>query len=268
MKFLILVLLLYNIEMVVTKNKKWKIHLPNKIKVFNLGSSHGYFAFNYNKINGGGNLAYESQTFYYDFKMLMNFWENIEENSICFLPVSYFSFSERKFWISEDKNKYFKILRFSLIDKEDKLETFIMRYLPLLYSIIKRIKKVKKKIKKTVVERIKGHIKICKNSNEEVSLAYLEQIIKKLKEKNIRIILITTPFRKYYNNFFTDELLNEKFYKYINQIKNKYNLEYYDFSHSYEVFENEEYFNDYDHLSEKGSEIFMKEIEKIIKKKV
>ena len=99
-------------------------------------------------------------------------------------------------------------------------------------------------------------------------MAYLEQIIKKLKEKNIRIILITTPFRKYYNNFFTDELLNEKFYKYINQIKNKYNLEYYDFSHSYEVFENEEYFNDYDHLSEIGSEIFMKEIEKIIKKKV
>lgn len=53
MKFLILMLLLYNVGMVVTKNKKWKIYLPNKIKVFNLGSSHGYFAFKYDEINGG-----------------------------------------------------------------------------------------------------------------------------------------------------------------------------------------------------------------------
>ena len=266
MKFFIIILILYNVGMVVTKNKKWKIHLPNKIKVFNLGSSHGYFAFNYNEINGGGNLAYESQTFYYDFKMLMNFWENIEKDAVCFLPISYFSFSNRKYSLIEDKNKYFKILKFSLIDKEDKIEAFIMRYLPLIYSIVKRIKKLKKKKEKKGEERIKVHVKICKNSDERTSLLYLEQLLEKLKEKNIRIILITTPFRKYYNDFFTNELLNEKFYKYIYQIKNKYNLEYYDFSHSYEIFEKEEYFNDYDHLNEKGSKIFMKEIEKILKR--
>lgn len=198
----------------------------------------------------------------------MNFWENIEENSICFLLISYFSFSNRKYSLSEDKNKYFKILKLSLIDKEDKTEVFVMRYLPLVYSVIKKIRKLKQKNKKekTVDERIKGHVKICKNSDEKVALNLLEQIIEKLKEKNVRIILITTPFRKYYNDFFTNELLNEKFYKYIYQIKNKYNLEYYDFSHSYEIFEKEEYFNDYDHLSEKGSEVFMKEIGKIIKK--
>lgn len=78
-------------------------------------------------------------------------------------------------------------------------------------------------------------------------------------------LIITIPFEKYYNDYFSEELLNEKFYKYINLIKEKYNLEYYDFSHSYDIFEKDEYFNDYDHLNKKGSKKFMKEIEKIIK---
>lgn len=268
MKIIILFILIYNFSMIITKKIEINKRIIKKIKVFNLGSSHGKASFEYNKIKKGINLGDDAQTFYYDLKILTNFWGNIEEKATCFLPVSYFSFSERKYWLSKDKNKYFRVLKYSLIDKEDKREAFMMRYLPLMYSIIKILRKLNKKNKKEKagVERIKGHVKICENSNEKVSLILLEQIIEKLKEKDIRVILITTPFRKYYNDFFTNELLNEKFYKYINQIKNKYNLEYYDFSHSYEIFEKEEYFSDYDHLSEKGSEIFMKEIGKIIKK--
>ena len=82
--------------------------LNDKIKVFNLGSSHGKYSFNY-QIKNGVNLAEESQTFYYDLKMLSNFVEKIEDKSICFLPISYFSFANRKYWVFEDKIKYFKI---------------------------------------------------------------------------------------------------------------------------------------------------------------
>ena len=113
-------------------------------------------------------------------------------------------------------------------------------------------------------ERIAGHVKICQNVEDKIATENLEKLIRKLKEKNIRIILITTPFRKYYNDYFSKELLEEKFYKYINLVKEKYNLEYYDFSHFYDIFEKDEYFNDFDHLSEKGSERFMEEIKKII----
>ena len=97
------------------------------------------------------------------------------------------------------------ILKFSLIDREDKKEAFIMRYLPIIYSVIKRIRKLLKRNKKdkTVNERIAGHVKICQNVEDKIATENLEKLIRKLKEKNIRIILITTPFRKYYNDYFS-----------------------------------------------------------------
>lgn len=264
MKIIVLVLILYNFGMIITKNKNWKLKIPSKIKVFNLGSSHGYFSFNYQKINGGGcNLANPSQTFYYDYKMLLAYYNNIEKKSICFLPISYFSFSERKYWTKEDKMIYLKILPFKLLDKEDRINAIILRYFPLIYSIIKRFKK-KKEYKKGE-DRINGHVKILEKQNEKESLEFLDKIIKKLKEKNIRIILITTPFRNEYNKYFSQELLNKNFYGLIKKIQLKHNVEYYDFSHS-TLFDKDEYFNDYDHLNKKGSEIFMKEIEKIIER--
>lgn len=52
------------------------------------------------------------------------------------------------------------------------------------------------------------------------------------------------------------ELLEKNFYEIVEKIRNKYNLLYFDFSHDYKNFNKKGYFEDYDHLSKEGSEIF------------
>lgn len=260
----LIIIFIYNLIMIIKKIKESELKIPKKIKIFNLGSSHGEFSFKYTDYERGCNLARSSQTLYYDLKTLKNYYEKIEEKGICFIPISYFSFSERKYWLKEDKIRYYRTLKRDLIDKEDKKEAILYKFLPLYISIKKKFQK-KKKIKEGE-ERIKGHVKLLENNNKGVAISWLKEIIKLLKNKETRIILITTPLRKEYNNFFPEELLKKEFYNNIEGIKEKYKLEYYDFSHRYDIFSKEEYFNDYDHLSKKGSEIFMQEIKKIINK--
>lgn len=107
------------------------------------------------------------------------------------------------------------------------------------------------------IKRIKGHKeKLKENKMLNFNLELMEKIIKKCNEKSIKVILITTPFTKYYNSFFEKELLEKNFYEIIEKIRNKYKLLYFDFSHDYKNFNKKEYFRDYDHLSKEGSEIF------------
>lgn len=259
---LIIFICVYNFMMSIKKIKEVKLKVSKKIKFFNLGSSHGECAFKY-EIDEGCNLARSSQTLYYDLKVLENYFSRIEENSICFLPISYFSFSERKYWLKEDKVRYYRTLDWNLIDEEDKKEAILYKFFPLYMSIKKKFQK-KKKIKEGV-ERIRGHVKLLQSVNKTIAINWLEKIIKKLKKKNARIILITTPLQEEYNSFFSKELLEKEFYSNIKKVTEKFNLEYYDFSHRSDIFDKKDYFSDYDHLSEKGSKIFMSEIRRILK---
>ena len=269
-----IILFIWNIIMIIIKKIKRFKKINKEMKLFNIGSSHGLYSFNYENIGGKNsyNFGWPSQTFYYDYLVLKNYFRKISKNGICFIPISYFSFSERKRW--EKDSVYVKTLKFYLLKGEDRKEAFLLQYLPLYVSIKKKIKKILYKSKlekplkiKTDIERIEGHVKILMNQNEKDTLAELEKIIELLFSKNIKVILITTPFRKEYNDFFPKKLLNEKFYNNIDKIRNKYGLEYLDFSHEYKIFNKKEYFLDYDHLNKKGSKIFMEELREKLKLK-
>lgn len=270
-KILIGILIIWNIVIIFLKKKKRKRKIPEKIKIFNIGSSHGLCSFDYADIQKVNcyNFGWHSQTFYYDYIVLKNYFNKIAENGICFIPISYFSFADKKCWNKQDMT-YRKTLKFYYLEGEDRKEAFILQYLPLYVSIKKKmLKLIKVKHRKDTkiksgIERIKKHVEILENQNEKNSVMKLEEIIKLLSSKKIKIILITTPFQVEYNKYFKKELLEEKFYKIINEIATKYNLTYYDYSKSYNIFGENEYFNDYDHLSKKGAKIFMKEIKKII----
>lgn len=269
MKIIIIILFLYNLGMIITKTKKYKLRIPNEIKIFNLGSSHGYFAFNYENVKNGANLAQISQTFYYDYALLETFFNRIEDEAICFIPISYFSFSNKiKTWRKDDMINYYKILPLKKFKGREKLICFIFRYLPIIWSFKKKIGKAKGKKVIEPKQRILKQVSMLRAKRTSISIKYFYKIIKKLKEKNIRIILITTPFQKEYNKYFSEKLLNDKFYKEIESIKYTENLEYYDLSKMYKIFDKGEYFDDNDHLSEKGSKIFMKEINKILNKEI
>ena len=265
---LFIVSFIWNIIIIIFQKKKYKKDLPEKIKVFNLGSSHGYHAYNYTDNKNGINLAGRSQTFYYDKIMFDYVYDKIERGAICFLLFSYFSFAGKERWQRDDLIKYYRILKLRDFKGKEKIECFVYKYLPLIWSIRKEIRKKFLKNKEISNERrIKGHVKKLENQvNKEYNLKILKDILKKCKDKNIKVIFVTTPFTKYYNSFFSEELLNENFYKIIQELCQEYNIEYFDFSHEYKIFNEKESLKDYDHLSKEGSKIFMKELRKQLKK--
>ena len=266
---LFIILFIWNIIMIVIKKIERLKKINSGIKIFNIGSSHGLCSFNYKYTrkykNSSYNFGWHSQTFYYDYLVLKNYFNKISRDGICFIPISYFSFSSKKRWEKADFI-YEKTLKFYLLEGEDRKRAFILQYLPLYASIIKNSKFKNTSKTKSSIERIKKHVEILKTQNEKESLLQLEKIIELLLIKNIKVVLITTPFKKEYNDFFSEELLNKNFYDNIKIIKNQYKLIYIDFSHEYKTFNQEKYFLDYDHLSEEGSKIFMQELKKQLKK--
>ena len=69
----------------------WEIHIAN------LGSSHGAYDFVYDDITAKGltcfNFGNTSQSYNYDYAILKEFGQYMENSSVLFIPVSYFSFN-------------------------------------------------------------------------------------------------------------------------------------------------------------------------------
>lgn len=265
---ILIILLIYfffrNIRKILKKREgyyKWKKYESMTIRIFNLGSSHSEESFKRSK---SLNLANSGQTIYYDYLLLDKYLKKIENKGICFLTVSYFSFGTRKLDKKHQLERYLYILKFKNFIGKDKLYYIIYNYIPL----IKKYFRLPSVVGVSVEERIKTHHKILTNlkylENRKENIKYLEQIIERCQEKNIRVILLTTPFMKEYNDYFSNEDLENNFYSIIRNIVNKYNVEYIDFSHEYDIFSERDDFcpGDYDHLSEKGSAKFVKELEK------
>lgn len=242
-------------------NKRKPISRKKKIENFNLGSSHSKHAFKAVKNEKFLNLANESQTLYYDFLLLQEYLKFIENGKICFLSLSYFSFASKEVWLESDLEKYFYILDKRNFKGKYRLYYYIYNYFPFLRKKFK----LKKGNAKSEEERIKGHIKRLKNKEYlNLNLELLDKIIMECKNRNIDVILLTTPFKEKYNKNFLENDLEENFYKHIKVITQKYKIKYIDFSRDKSFGEEDFLVSDYDHLSEKGSKKFVEKLEKIL----
>lgn len=257
------------------KKRKYKINYK-KIKSFNLGSSHSYWTFLALDEEINLNLAHSSQTFYYDKIMLNKFINKIkkEKEFTCFITISYFSFSSKELWQTQDIIQYYYPLSIKEFKGKEKIEYILYNYFPIIWNFKRKIKeKLNKKIKKelTIENRIKGHVKkLEKTEYREYNLNLLEEIIKKCQDNSIKVVLLTTPFQKEYNDYFSEELLEKNFYNVIEGITAKYKIKYLDYSHDYINFDKKEYFkkNDYDHLSLDGAKVLIRLLEKELKIKL
>lgn len=89
--------------------------------------------------------------------------------------------------------------------------------------------------------------------DEELDAIY--GIIRLCKEHGSRPILITTPFRREYNDQFEEEYCRQ-FYEVIDRICKDEAVEYYDYSHDERFIDRDDYFRNSDHLSPKGAAAF------------
>ena len=83
------------------------------------------------------------------------------QNLICFLTISYFTFYAPKLWQKENIKNYYECLGMREIEREYRIEAFFYKYFPILYKVYEKMKKnINKEI--DVEKRIKKHIVILK----------------------------------------------------------------------------------------------------------
>ena len=275
--YYIIYLIIRNLRLIFKQQKRKRKYNFKNIKSINLGSSHSYFAFLEADEKINLNLAHISQTFYYDKIMLNKFIDKIkkEKELICFITISYFSFSSKEVWEDQDIIQYYVPLSIWDFKGKERINYILYNYLPVILRFKRKIKeklnKEKRKKEVTIESRIKGHVKkLEKTQYREYNLNLLEGIIKKCQDNSIKVVLLTTPFQKEYNDYFSEELLEKNFYNVIEGITRKYKIKYLDYSHDHINFDKKEYFqkNDYDHLSLDGAKVLMRLLEKELKIKL
>lgn len=252
----------------------WEIHVAN------LGSSHGAYDFNYSEIEERGytcfNFANTSQSYDYDYAILKQYAQFMEEDCVLFIPVSYFSFNNEVVNASEAEAmslRYYHFLSPENIPGYDPYVDLLTNRLPILSAgedILKLFPNINPAL---VAHAADGGVNVEEfamrarqrysrhfDNKEEYFLPErieeLYAIIDYCNEHNVIPVLITTPFSKYYKDLVSDEFL-QQFNETVTMIASDTDTRYYDYSDDDRFRENLEYFSDSDHLNDTGAAYFM-----------
>ncbi len=252
----------------------WEIHVGN------LGSSHGAYDFNYDAITSRGliafNFANTSQSYDYDYAILQEFGQYMEDNSVLFIPVSYFSFNNEVVNETEKQAmtvRYYHFLSPENIPNYDPYVDIVTNRLPIL-SAGEELFKIIPNFDLSLIAHAADDGIGAEEFARRAALRYsrhfdnkteyfmperieeLYNIIDYCKEHKITPVLITTPFSKYYRDLVADEFLQE-FHDTVTTIATDTDVTYYDYSNDERFRENLDYFSDSDHLNEQGAQYFM-----------
>ena len=263
--------------------KFWFFEADEKpqVKVGNLGSSHGAYDINYAPLTEQGyvcfNFANTSQSYDYDFAVLKEYAQYMDEDSIMLIPVSYFSFNNEVVNETEAEAmslRYYHFLSPENIPNYDPYIDITTNKLPILTAgedILKLFPNLKLSIialaaedneidmeefTRRAQERYSRHF----DNKEEYFLPEriqnLYDIINYCKERDITPILITPPFSSYYRDLVPETFLQE-FQETVNSIASDTSVEYYDYSYDDRFRGNLSYFMDADHLNDEGAAYFV-----------
>ena len=249
------------------------------IQIANVGSSHGAYNFLYDDISEKGyscfNFANASQSYDYDLAVLKEFQDHMQEGSVLFIPISYFSFNSEVINSKEAEAlsvRYYHCLSPENIPDYNLYVDIVTHKLPILSAgedILELLPELnialtahaanngidEEKIAKQAQERYSRHFDNKEEYFMPERIDELYEIIAFCKERNITPVLITTPFTKYYIDLVPQDFL-EEFYATINRIAYDTDVNYYDYSHDSRFYDNLEPFSDSDHLTEDGALYF------------
>ncbi|MBQ7594058.1 MAG: SGNH/GDSL hydrolase family protein [Synergistaceae bacterium] len=263
-------------------------NVPDNIQVCNFGTSHSFYGFNYEdaeKKYTCFNFALPAQSMLYDYNILQNYRDKIQDGAVAFIALSYFSFfgkpEVQEVDFASRNRRYYKFLAKELIINYDAITNFYVKYLPALtFSNVIRFMNFAKSIfepdqdvwfKTADVDdsevRYKGHVanKLDNNGrrlyNKE-SIEALYNLIALCKELGATPILITTPYLHEYVDAVkrNDPKFFDDFYGIINEVTAKTGIKYYDYSSDERYTNNHEFFFNTDHLNRNGARQFTKDI--------
>ena len=260
-------------------------NVPYNIQVSNFGSSHGLYGFDYknhSKKYTTFNFALTSQSLSYDYLILKQYEDHFADNGIMFIVISNFTFgmdeeSEPDF---KSKNvRYYRFLSPEYIKnfdwKQYYFRPFVIGPREVKDAIKIKIKKAFKKEKnsnedlyqqggidfnyeKDADAAYKRHIHVDENGKliilqKEIDALY--GIIEICRKHNIKPILVTTPYRREYNNKFSKNFYKQ-LHDIINSICRQTGVEYHDYRNDPRFSSSYEYNRNADHLTPLGAVVF------------
>jgi hypothetical protein len=257
----------------------------DSIEVLTLGPSHMFFGTDPKCFSKYGfNLAYKAQPLYYDIHITEKYLDKLPRLRMVIVDIGYMSLyyqmggnngdAWRRFFYSQFWDVYGPNM--SVIDTR--------RYSKLaLYTPVTCLDYIKKNFKVDISEKMErngfvpvndsfnqslGHPEAVKKFQEWKAMmdstqfkpicAELEEFIKRLKEKNIQIVFVTTPVLSEFTGLCDSNILNSN----KNQIQNwcvAYNCQYFNYFTD-DRFTKHDFYN-FDHLNVHGAQKFSKIID-------
>ncbi|MEG0069064.1 MAG: hypothetical protein RR693_04705 [Cetobacterium sp.] len=248
------------------------LRVPDHLKIINLGSSHGKYGFLYPEGEDAFNFAIESQTYYYDLKILKKYSDRLEPNSIVLIPVSIFSFYDEG-WLDELNESYYGFLDFKDIYNGKKDMYYLWNFSPILYSG-KKLIEIFQYFQQVVVRKqlffkentypkdldFEGKVKEAQTTSkrhlapENLDFTYINEILEFCEKKNFKAIMVGMPQSYLYNDQVGDFNYRKRIKSKIGRLKIK--PIYLDYSHDARFERDLDLFLDDDHLNEKGAKKF------------
>lgn len=256
------------------------------LQVLFLGSSHAFYDINPEYISSSSfNAGYTSQSLDYDFEILNKYrgqWDNLH---FIVLPIDYFSLFSRledgiEAWRVKNYNIYYGIQKSFKI--EDNAEIFSNRF----NDNFTRLYKFKRENKtdfncsklgfgtdydsnniQNIVETGKAAALRHKAKDDqwfEKNVDILNKIVAFAKERNIKIILYTSPAYKTYIENLDTLQLNRTFQEIQKIVSSNSNLKHYNFLND-KSFDATDFF-DGDHLNDIGAKKMTFKMDSLIKK--
>ncbi len=271
------------------------LEVPDHIDVVNFGASHSEHAFSWDSYTqfAGANMALGAQTIVYDEALFDYYSERLDENSTVILEIMFKSLYEDE---PDDApygtniTRYYQVLRKDYIRQWNLLDAICYQYLPVLGNrqvavahIISELftgntsqsePEQQQELAGKPTQVLEGWERDAMNAegkrraesfmaqsgNQEYGEQYeaLIRIIEKCNENNIQVILVTVPTLPcFYEGF--DEAFMEKFYRDMQEICQKYDVLYLDYTGDERFLADYRWYSDTDHLNDYGNRYFTEE---------
>lgn len=259
--------------------------------IINLGNSHGN-SFDYYTFGVKGLNEYVEGSSPYYYKQLYTFYrENLNQDAVVVIPLSYFIFGRDTGANNSNFNdQFYSFLPPSLIrdynihkhvdlinnkittnvleiieankevEKKDVIELDTMvRFRP--YSYAKFSHTLPNQIKEKTIEGKKIALKqqrIFDYESVDNNIAHLSELIEDAQKNGFKPVLVTPPYLEVYYKNFSKTWLNENFYSHVKTLEDTYNIPYFDFSKAKEFSNNKRLFRDAHHVNNYGRLRFTK----------
>lgn len=273
--------------------------VPEHIDVVNFGASHSACAFNWSGYTqfAGTNMALGSQTLVYDEALFRYYFDCLDENSTVLLEVMFKSLYEKEQDTppyGTNITRYYQVLPKDFIRQWNLPDAVKYGYLPVLGNRqeavaniisewfggdgsageLERQQQTGQVLTGEPTRVLDGWEEEAMNAegkrraesfmaqsgNQEHGEQYeaLIRIIEKCKENNIQVILVTAPTLPCFYTGYDKEFM-DRFYQDMEEISQKYDIPYLDYTGDERFLADYRWYSDTDHLNGYGSRYFTQE---------